>query len=59
MRHTPSEEAVVALYYETYVARRLRATLKRRMAFDPDLHVLLGMYDGPGATADRWPKYWA
>lgn len=31
---------------QTYVAWRLRAVVKRRMVFDPELHLLLNVYNG-------------
>ena len=31
----------------TYVAWRLRAVVKRRMAFDPELQLLLNVHNGP------------
>lgn len=37
---------------QTYVAWRLRAVMKRRMAFDPELQLLLNVYNGP-ATPER------
>lgn len=37
---------------QTYVAWRLKATLKRRMAFDPDLQLLLNVYNGPKTSDD-------
>jgi hypothetical protein len=38
---------------QTYVAWRLRAVLERRMAFDPELQLLLNVYNGPTTTAER------
>lgn len=35
---------------QTYVAWRLRATLKRRLGFDPELQLLLNVYNGPTTT---------
>ncbi|HET7273326.1 MAG TPA: hypothetical protein VFI90_19825 [Rubrobacter sp.] len=37
---------------QTYVAWRLKAVLKRRMAFDPELQLLLNVYNGPKTTAE-------
>ena len=39
---------------QTYVAWRLSAVVKRRMAFDPELQLLLNVYNGP-STAERLP----
>jgi hypothetical protein len=36
---------------QTYIAWRLRAVPKRRMGFDPKLHLLLNVYNGP--TTER------
>ena len=38
---------------QTYVAWRLKATMVRGMAFDPDLQQLLNVYNGPTTTAER------
>jgi hypothetical protein len=32
---------------QTYVAWRLRTVMKRRMAFDPELQLMLNVYNGP------------
>jgi hypothetical protein len=37
---------------QTYVAWRLRAVLKRRMALDPDLQLMLNVYNGPKSRAE-------
>lgn len=37
---------------QTYVAWKLRAVVKRRMAFDPEAELLLNVYNGP-STAER------
>jgi Arrestin (or S-antigen), C-terminal domain len=37
---------------QTYVAWRLRAVAKRRMGFDPELQLLLNVYNGPTTTAE-------
>jgi hypothetical protein len=37
---------------QTYVAWTLRATLKRRMAFDPALKLLLNVYNGPTTKSE-------
>lgn len=33
--------------YETYVEWRLIAVVKRRIAFDPEVQLLLNVYNGP------------
>jgi hypothetical protein len=38
---------------QTFVAWRLRATVERRMAFDPNLQLLLNIYNGPTTTPER------
>jgi hypothetical protein len=38
---------------QTYVAWKLRAVVKRRMAFDPELQLFLNVYNGPTTTAER------
>ena len=37
---------------QSYVAWMLRAVVKRRMAFDPELQLLLNVYNGP-STAEH------
>ena len=36
---------------QTYVAWRLKAVLRRRLGFDPELQLLLNVYNGPATTA--------
>lgn len=36
---------------QTYVAWRLKAVLRRRLGFDPELQLLLNVYNGPATSA--------
>jgi hypothetical protein len=38
---------------QTYVAWRFRAILKCRIAFDPELQLLLNVYNEPTTTVER------